>query len=66
MDGRLGWSIANCKIGRIVPLVGLPRLVGKDLLDVIDTEICYETQDVLAETWNLHDLKSLTHLLLLV
>ena len=41
MDGRLGRSIANCKIRKIVPLVDLRCLGVKNLLDIIDLETFY-------------------------
>ena len=39
MDGRLQRNIMNCKIRRVVPLVGLRRRAVKHLLNTIDIDI---------------------------
>lgn len=56
MDGRLGRSIANCKIGRIVPIVGLWRRIVKASLEMIDIEMFDKLQDVSVTARNLEKL----------
>lgn len=44
MDGRLGRSIANCKIEGVVPFVGMGRRLVQDLLDIIDIENLFQVE----------------------